>query len=43
MRLLFVALCLGCCLSTLDACVTVNKGSGTYTVDPSGCVNRGQK
>lgn len=25
--------------ASIEACVTVNTSTGTYTVDPSGCVN----
>jgi hypothetical protein len=30
-------------LSQLEACVTVDPGTGTYTVDKSGCVDQGNR
>ncbi|WP_172600734.1 hypothetical protein [Chlamydia abortus] len=43
MQSIFPILCLGRCLSTLDAGVMANKGSRADTVDPNGCVDREQK
>lgn len=42
-KILALMLCVMVAGSSIEACVTYNKSTGTYTVSPDGCVDQNMK